>query len=79
MLLNVQSVRNKVEDLDLFIDSMHYPDFILLTEHWLREGEPFFLNDYILLSSYCRSKSVHGGTMILMYNKLLDVFIFFLV
>lgn len=76
MLLNIQSIRNKVDELKLFIESVQNPDFILLTEHWLKENEPLFLDDYDLLASYCRTKHVHGGTMILIHTRMLRAYNF---
>lgn len=42
------------------------PDIICLTEHWLRTDEItyFKLNDYSLVSSFCRSVKIRGGSSI---------------
>lgn len=65
MLLNVQSLRNKTDELSLFLNECDWPNVVLLTEHWLRENELVSIPNYVLLSKFCRSQSVHGGCMIL--------------
>lgn len=65
VLLNVQSLRNKREELHIFLDKLKFPDIVLLTEHWLRENEPVSLPDYKVVSKFCREKNLHGGTLIL--------------
>lgn len=72
MLVNIQSISNKINELNLFVDHLNYPDFVLITEHWLKEGEPFFLPQYFLISKYCRLNSIHGGTLILIKQSFLQ-------
>lgn len=71
LLLNVQSLRNKSAELTLFIDQCRYPNFVLITEHWLREGELTFIPGYVVLSSFCRTIYGHGGCMILVNEEFL--------
>lgn len=65
LLLNVQSLRGKCDSLFLFLECMNFPDIILLTEHWLKPGECFCVDEYVLVTSFCRENSLHGGTLIL--------------
>lgn len=65
MLLNIQSIRNKSDDLYLLLDNLHYPHIILLTEHWLKTDEPLSIHDYVVVSKYCRTEFEHGGTVII--------------
>ena len=40
VLLNIQSLRYKKDELYVFLESLSYPSVVLLTEHWLKEYEP---------------------------------------
>ena len=64
MLLNIQSIRNKTDELYLYLDTGNYPDVLVITEHWLNQDESLFLPNYILLAKYCRTVTIHGGTLI---------------
>lgn len=72
--MNIQSIRNKCDDLCVLLDEMEKPDFVLLTEHWLKPDESFYISDYLILSTYSRKNSIHGGTTILVKNKICDNF-----
>lgn len=69
LLYNIQSVRNKVDELTIFLEQLNMPCFILLTEHWLREGEPCHLTNYIVAARFNRQTLIHGGTMILVHRE----------
>lgn len=72
--MNIQSIRNKCDELFVLLDELERPDFILLTEHWLKPSESFYIPDYLMVSTYWRKNSVHGGTTILVKNKICDEF-----
>ena len=49
----------------VFLDSIGYPDIILITEHWLKPDECFYVPEYKPICVTCRENSIHGGTLIL--------------
>lgn len=65
MLLNIQSVRNKTDDLFIILECLKSPSIVLLTEHWLAPGEPLHIPGYVVLSKFCRANFEHGGTVAL--------------
>lgn len=71
MLLNIQSLRNKCDDLYVFLESIDFPTVVGITEHWLRPGECFSVPNYTLATVFSRENSIHGGTLILV-KKLSD-------
>lgn len=71
MLLNIQCLRNKTNELTLFLRDYSMPDIVMLTEHWLKQDELIQMSDYVVLSSFCRTESIHGGCMILINEALL--------
>lgn len=74
LYLNIQSLRNKTNELFLLLESKNYPDVVCICEHWLKPEELVFVSvEYMILSKYCRSTLSHGGTMILIKNKFLEV------
>lgn len=60
--LNIQCVRNKIEQLELSLAEI-LPDFVCLCEHWLSKDEiqTLKLENYYLGSSFCRVNYIHGG------------------
>lgn len=77
-MLNICSLKNKVLLLENFINEKLKekctPDFILITEHWLKEldVQNYQLKNYRICSHNCRDNFKNGGTMILAnqsYNK----------
>lgn len=71
--LNIHSLRNKIDSLTVFLDSLDMPEILLLTEHWLELLEPCYIPQYYVVSKYCR-EDVHGygGTMILVNKNFSD-------
>lgn len=65
-------MRNKNGELILFLDSINFPDIVVLTEHWLKCDELYCLENYVTVSKFCRSDSVHGGTLIMVKKKTLE-------
>ena len=65
MLLNIQSVRNKTDDLFIVLEHLNFPSLVLLTEHWLKPNEPLHIPGYFIKSKFCRADSQCGGTVLL--------------
>ncbi|XP_050305755.1 uncharacterized protein LOC126742922 [Anthonomus grandis grandis] len=63
-----------MDELHLLLDTCNFPDFVLLTEHWLRPSECFLISDYLPISNFCRQQSIHGGTMILARQTIETIF-----
>jgi hypothetical protein len=64
---NVQSVKNKVLELNMIIQTeLNEVDVLCLSEHWQKEDhiQIYKFNDFKLSSSISRRKSTHGGTCI---------------
>ena len=55
----------------IFLDNLKYPDLVLITEHWLKDHELVYIPDYTILSIFCRTRSTHGGSMILVNRDFL--------
>lgn len=65
MHLNVQCLTSKVDQLELFLENCHY-DVLCFSEHWATDSKLNYVNilGYNLVSYFCRSLSIHGGTAI---------------
>ncbi|XP_049785881.1 uncharacterized protein LOC126188330 [Schistocerca cancellata] len=65
MHLNVQSIKNKIDEIDMFLSSNPCHVFCV-NEHWLSPAEIalYTPEGFELVSSYCRTKSSHGGVAI---------------
>lgn len=66
--VNIQSLRNKLDFLDVHLKSLGGFDVVAITEHWLEpaECETLVLEGYIVSSFYARKHSIdHGGVLIL--------------
>lgn len=74
MLLNIQSVRNKVDELFILVESLKFPSIVLLTEHWLKPDEPLYIPGYCVISKFCRSNAEHGGTVALVGDAICENF-----
>lgn len=61
-------MRNKTDDLFLFLEDLDLPHVVAITEHWLNENEPILINQYKTIARSNRSNSDHGGTLILSRN-----------
>lgn len=70
--LNIQSVRNKQLELEAYMSDSKY-DILCFSEHFLTNNEikNFALNKYEIGSYFCRTKTIHGGVVIL-YKSGLD-------
>lgn len=63
MHLNIQYLRNKVDELNILLDELS-PHVIGLSEHGLMSSEinNVKLQGYSLISVFCRSNTKGGGT-----------------
>lgn len=75
-VLNIQSIRNKVDELTILLEYYNKPGFLCLTEHWLRADEPLFIPNYLMLSCFRRSITKGGGTAIFIREDLCKNFKF---
>lgn len=71
-MLNIQSLRNKICELEALVCDQHY-DCLCLCEHWLLSEEvsslAFLNNNYVVAGSFCRSIYGHGGVLVLLSCK----------
>lgn len=63
--MNIQSVFNKLDELDLLIND-HDIDILCLSEHWLKERSLKYcnINNLVLANAFCRVNSIRGGVII---------------
>jgi len=70
---NVQSLFNKKNEITLMlsVDRMHI-NVLCLTEHWLSEDQlkVVYIDNFNLVSKYCRTTSLLGGSCIYVNNKI---------
>lgn len=71
MHINSQGIINKVNEIEL-ITSECKPNILCVTESWLHtDAVQFFsFSDYRLLSHFCRSDHIRGGTAIFVQEKI---------
>lgn len=62
----MQSIGNKIDALNVFLEDHPECDFIGITEHWKSSDqiEDFVLEDFRLVSAYCRLEGQHGGAAV---------------
>lgn len=55
--------------------SEYNPNFVCLSEHWQCKEKLYstYLNEYSLVSDYCRKDHAHGGTAIFVRNHILNL------
>ncbi|KAG5865456.1 hypothetical protein JTB14_034316 [Gonioctena quinquepunctata] len=75
LLINIQSIRNKIDDLYIYLENLDSPKLVLVTEHWLNPQEPICVPGYKCISRFDRVTAEHGGTLIL-DNVNEDIFTF---
>lgn len=68
--INMQSLGNKVNTLDLF-NNVNKPDILCLAEHWLKEPavKATYLLGYNLVTNVSRERRQHGGIAIFVSDK----------
>lgn len=67
--LNVQSIMNKIDNVSVLLSEKN-PDIISVVEHWCKEEclEIVQFPGYKKVTSFCRSKRGHGGSVIFARN-----------
>lgn len=70
--LNIRSIRNKVQDVDLLLHSLDFPEIVCLTETSCNYSEINLikLHFYTLTDYHCRSQSSLGGVAIFVKNNI---------
>lgn len=62
---NIQSIKNKTVDIEIFINSMEKtPEVLCFTEHFLYGTETLHIKNYNLTSTFSRTVTKHGGSCI---------------
>lgn len=72
LLLNIRSIRNKLNELEIFIDSIKKkPNIIIITESWLRDNETQFFNlkNYQSVTN-CRTNQRGGGIIVFIKDEI---------
>ena len=67
MHLNIQSLNNKLIDIELLLNNLDNEiDILCIDEHWLTSAqlESAFLRYYKVANAFCRTQLKHGGTLI---------------
>lgn len=69
---NICSLNKKTRNLEVFLASELDCEVLAITEHWLNENELkcIHLQNFHLVSSYCRNSLEHGGTCIYLKNSI---------
>lgn len=65
--LNIRSLENKVEEFELFVDTLSARiDVLCLTETWFRQGQECatIINGFMLAANYSRSSKRGGGVSV---------------
>ena len=67
----MQSIRNKTNELEVFIAENIYYDFLIFNEHWCSQDELKYVNieNYTLVSEFSRTNYSHGGVAIFALYK----------
>lgn len=70
--INIRSIRNKIEELDLLLHSLDYPEVVCITETWCHSDEINIINlsSYKLTDYFARSSMKGGGVAIFINNSL---------
>lgn len=71
MHLNVQCLSNKISLLETYCQK-YKPNILCIDEHWLTNDKIIctYINDFSLITSFCRSKRKNGGTAIFVQNSI---------
>jgi exonuclease III len=69
---NVQSLVNKLSELNVLLSSQAKPAILRFSEHWLPREQLIHINivQYKLADNFCRNTDNHGGFCIFVLNEL---------
>jgi exonuclease III len=77
MHINIQCLKNKCNELILFLRDNNNIDIITVNEHWLKPDELVYthtrIDNFFIASSYCRPRTKHGGVLILLKKGIKSV------
>lgn len=70
--INIQCISNKILELDHFLVENETIKIVCISEHWLKfeQKKHCTLNDFKLISCYCRPFIKNGGACIFIHNSL---------
>lgn len=61
----MQCLRNKILELEIYLSEMSsMPNFLCITEHWLKQDENVVIQGYKMVSCFTRAFHQHGGSSI---------------
>lgn len=60
LYINARSLRNKLDDIEIMLNSMQKPDILVITETWLYENESDYYHITGYNSEFC-SREIRGG------------------
>lgn len=71
MHLNIQCIKNKIEEIALINLNNHF-HIICFTEHWANENKlpAIKFENFNIASAFCRTTYIHGGTLILARDEI---------
>lgn len=64
----MQGLSTKKMNLELLLDKCK-PDIVAVSETWLKNCDIFNLQNYNLITKFCRSKYVRGGVCLYVRNR----------
>ncbi|XP_050668027.1 uncharacterized protein LOC126967548 [Leptidea sinapis] len=67
---NIQGFSSKELEIELFLSCCNI-DILWITEHWRKSHQlQFSFREHKVVSSFCRSRAIHGGSLIIINNRL---------
>lgn len=74
MHVNIQCLSNKINALELILDD-YQPMVFCISEHWLNDiqTDNLQISNYSMVAKFCRNITIHGGTLILVQDKYVDL------
>jgi hypothetical protein len=75
MHINIQCLKNKCNELILFLRDNNNIDIITVNVHWLKPDELVYthIHNFFIASSYCRPHTKHGGVLMLLKKGIKSV------
>jgi len=64
LYLNINSIRNKTDDLELFLEDYISVNYLCLVESWLKPGELPHIQGFEVCTQFSRTNNEHGGVII---------------
>jgi hypothetical protein len=75
MHINIQCLKNKCNELILFLRDNNNIDIITVNEHWLKPDELVYthIDNFFITSNHCRPHTKHDGVLILLKKGIKSV------